>query len=455
MSLSTTLNIAVQSLLANTGALQVTNNNIANANTAGYSRQTVILQEAAPATNGLGSGVVLEGYQSIRSEVLQRQIEQQTQEQSSADAQVTNLKQIQTVFTTSTVDIGTQMSALFTSISSLSTSPASSSLRQSVLTSGQNLVTAFHAASSSLTTQQAGLNTQVTQDVSEINALTEQIAALNPQLAALKRSGQDGGTLQDQQDQLVLSLSKLTNVSVSQTENGETITTGNGTALVVSGESFALKTTSGSDGMQHLVDQAGTDITASISGGDLGGTIQVRDQVIPGLLNQLDTLASQFASAMNAAQAEGFDENGAVGGDLFTVPATVTGSAADISMATTDVTAIAASSDGSAGSNGNLTNLSAVQTTKLPGGATPTDAYANLVYQMGSLTATATADSTATAASLEQLNDQRSSLSGVSIDEESVNLLRYQQAYEAAARVVTTINSLFDVTMSMGTNAAS
>jgi flagellar hook-associated protein 1 FlgK len=124
-------------------------------------------------------------------------------------------------------------------------------------------------------------------------------------------------------------------------------------------------------------------------------------------------------------------------------------------MATTDVSTIAASSDGSSGSNGNLANLTAVQTTKLATGATPTDTYANMVYQVGSLTANATAESTATAASLVQLNDQRNSLSGVSIDEESTNLIRYQQAYEAAARVVTTISNLFDVTMSMGTNAAS
>jgi len=347
------------------------------------------------------------------------------------------------------------MSALFSSISNLSTDPTNSSLRQSVLTSGENLVAAFHTASNALATQQAGLNTQVTQDVSDINSLARQIAALNPQLTALKQSGQDGGTLQDQQDQLLLSLSKLTNISVTQTENGETLTTGNGTALVVGGESFALQTTTNSDGVQQVTDPAGTNITSAISGGDLGGTLQVCHQTIPELLTSLDTLANQFGTAMNAAQAEGYDQNGAMGGNLFTLPAGVAGSAADINMATTDVSTIAASSDGSSGSNGNLANLTAVQTTKLATGATPTDTYANMVYQVGSLTANATAESTATAASLVQLNDQRNSLSGVSIDEESTNLIRYQQAYEAAARVVTTISNLFDVTMSMGTNAAS
>ncbi|MDR3735503.1 MAG: flagellar hook-associated protein FlgK [Acidobacteriaceae bacterium] len=455
MSLNTSLNIAVQSLLADTGALQATNNNIANANTAGYSRQTVVLQEAVPSADGEGNGVVLEGYQSIRSEVLQRQIEQETQENGSADAQLTNLQQIETVFTTSTQDIGTQMSALFSNISSLSTDASSSSLRQAVLASAQNLATAFNTASKSLTTQQSDLNTQVTQDVSQINSITKQIAELNPQLAALARSGQDGGTLQDQQDQLVLSLSKLTSVSVTQTENGETITTGNGTALVVGGDNFTLQTTAGSDGMTHVVDNGGADITTSLTGGDLGGTITVRDQTIPGLLSQLDTLASQFGAAMNTAQSQGVNADGMTGGDLFNGVGIKDGAAGNIALATTDPDAIAASLDSSSGGNGNIANLTAVQNTKLSSGATPSDAYANLVYQVGNLTANANAESTATSASLVQLNDQRSSLSGVSIDEESANLIRYQQAYEAAARVVTTINNLFEITMSMGTNAAS
>jgi flagellar hook-associated protein 1 FlgK len=95
-----------------------------------------------------------------------------------------------------------------------------------------------------------------------------------------------------------------------------------------------------------------------------------------------------------------------------------------------------------------------VQTNTLASGQTPGDAYASLVYQVGSLTSNANAESTATTASLLQLNDQLSSASGVSIDEESANLITYQQAYEAAARVVSTIQSLFTVTMSMGTAAA-
>jgi len=462
MSLNTSLSIAVQSLSVASGELQVTNNNIANANTPGYTREVAVLQEAAPTTDGnlsVGNGVELTAYQSVRDELLQTQINQETTAQSGSNAELSSLQAIQPTFTTSTNDIGTEMSALFSSISSLSTNADSSTSRQAVLTAGQNLATAFNTASNTLTSQQTGLNTQVTQDVNQINQLSSQIAALNPQIASQKSNGQDGGTLQDQQDELVLKLSALTNVSVTQTPTGETVTTGNGTALVTGSQSFALQTATGSDGKtQEVLDQSGNNITSTLTGGNLGGTIQTRDTTIPGLLTQLNTLANQFATAINAAQATGYDQNGTAGAALFSsgvttgvIPAITAG---NITMATTDPAAIAASSDGSSGSSGNLTNLSAVQTTALPSGETPSDAYASLVYQVGSLTSNANSESTATTASLLQLNDQLSSVSGVSIDEESANLITYQTAYEAAARVVSTIQSLFSVLETMGTSAA-
>lgn len=463
-SLSSSLSIAVQALNAASGALQATNNNIANANTPGYTREVPILQEVAPTTDGnlsVGGGVAIEAYQSVRDELVQTQIQNETSAQSGANAQLASMQQIQPTFTTSTQDIGTDISALFSSISSLSTNPASPSSRQAVLTAGQNLATAFNTASSTLTSQQIGLNTQVTSDVSQINQLTQQIAALNPQIAAIKGTDSNGGTLEDQQNQLILQLSAITNVSVTQGKDGVTLSTGSGTALVMGSQSFTLHTATASSGMTDVLDQSGNDITSSLTSGDLGGTVQTRDTTIPGLLTQLDTLANQFGAAFNTAQAAGTDLNGATGTAFFKFPPTVppaaapvAGSAGSITMALTSTSQIAASSDGTTGSNGNLANFTALQSSTLPSGQTPGDAYANLVYQVGSLTSSANAESTATTSSLSQLNDQLNSVSGVSIDQESANLITYQTAYEAAARVVTTIQSMFTVTMAMGTAAA-
>ena len=201
----------------------------------------------------------------------------------------------------------------------------------------------------------------------------------------------------------------------------------------------------GSDGKAHVLDAQGEDITARLTGGTLGGAIATRDNTLPGFSAALDTLASQFATAMNAAQAAGFDGNGAAGSPMFTLPPGGSGAAAGIGMALGNGAGVAVSSDGSTGSSGNLQNLLAVQTNALPSGATPTDAYATLVGTVGSAGSQVNAELTAVTASRQQLQTQRDSTSGVSIDEETTNLIRYQQAYTAAAKVISTIDSLFSV----------
>ena len=439
--------------MAQEAALQVTNNNIANADTAGYSRETVNLTEAASIEQGsveLGGGVTLQGFTSMRDELLDLRIQQQTSEQSSADAQASALEQVQTLFPSTGASVSTDLSTFFTSISALSADPTSEAARQTVLSSASDLADEFNSVSNGLTSEQASLNSQVSTDVSQINQLSSQIATLNTQLAQ-NSSSQDSGSVQDQVSQLETQLSQLTDISVTHTQAGDTVTTGNGTPLVLASQSYALSTTTGANGMTQVLDASGTNITSTISSGDLGGTIQVRDTAIPGLLTQLDTLANQFATAMNTAQASGYDQDGNAGAALFTVPSTVAGSAAAIKVATTDPSAIAASSDGSSGSNGNVANLTAVETAALPSGQSPTDASAALVYQVGTLTSNATTQSTAIGVSLTQLTQQQSSVSGVSIDEESANLIRYQQAYEAAAKVISTIQTLFTDTINMVT----
>jgi flagellar hook-associated protein 1 FlgK len=452
ISLSGTLNNAVQALDAQETGLAVTNNNIANVNTPGYSRQTINLAEAAPINEGsisLGSGVNLVGIQSVQNELLTLQIQQQTSQQSSADAQVSALTQLQTLFPSSGTSLASSLSGFFTSLSALSSNPLDAGNRQTVITNAQTVVQQFNSIAAGLSGPIAGLNTQVKTDVAQINQLAAQAATLNQQIVQQNGTGQGSGTLTDELNQVENQLAGLTNISVTHGPTGDSITTGNGTALVLGSQSYALQTSTGAGGNLQVLDNSGTNITAAISGGDLGGTIQVRDTDIPALQTQLDTLANQFGTAFNAAQAQGFNQNGTAGTALFTVPTAVAGSAAAIKLATTDPTAIAASSDGSAGSNGNVANLTALQTSNLPAGQSATTLSANLVYQIGNLTSSATAQSTALGLSLSSLNAQQTSASGVSIDEESANLIRYQQAYEAAAKVVTTISSLFDITINM------
>ena len=449
-SLDSALSIATQALDVDQGALDVTTNNIANANTPGYSREVVDLSEQTPVEIGnitYGTGVNLQQIQSVRDQVLSLLIAEQTTQQGGAQTQLNALQQVQALFSDPTQGIGADLSAFFNSVSQLSTDPSDGAQRAAVITAAQNLATSFNQTAQSLTSNQASLNQSVSSTVGQINGLTQQIAQINAQVGQMQQLGQDPGTLLDQENQLINQLATLTNVSETQTQEGLTLTTGNGTALVVGNQSYALQVGTGTDGMQDVFSQ-GQDITSTIQGGTLGGTIQVRDQDIPSLMSQLNTLASQFAASINSAQAQGYDLYGNQGQALFTFNAA--GAAASLSVATTDPNAIAASSDGTPGSNGNIANLMAVETQPLPSGETPTDSYANLVAQSGNLAAQAQAEVTASTTSLNQLNDQLGAISGVSINEETTNLLNYQNAFAAAARVVTTVDQMTQTVLDMG-----
>src|SRR5262249_39604145 len=153
-----------------------------------------------------------------------------------------------------------------------------------------NLTASFHQTVTSLETIQSGLDRTVPQIVSQINQLTGQIAKLNGQVAQLQGLGQDGGAIQDQRDELIRPLSTPVNVSVTQTDPGFTLTSAKGVPLVVSGQAYTLQAGAGTSGTQSVFAN-GQDITSQIQGGQLAGTLQVRDQVIPDLLSQLDTLA--------------------------------------------------------------------------------------------------------------------------------------------------------------------
>lgn len=454
--LNTSLSIGVQALDATQGALDATSNNIANVNTPGYTREVAQFTENGENQAGddvTGGGVTLSGLQSIRDELLNIQIQQQTSLQTSANTQLSSLQQVQTFFTSNGDDIASGLTALSSSLAELSANASSTTAQQDVISSGQSLANAFNTTAQGLTTAQQDADQQVPQTVSQINSLTQQIAQLNTQLDQVPAT-EDGGTTQDQLDQLVQQLSGLTGIAITQGNNGETITTGNGTPLVIGGQSFNLQTTTGTNGFQQVLDSNGNNITSSIQGGTLGGAIDIRDQVIPGLQSQLNTLASQFATAFNSAQAQDDDSNGNTGGNFFNVPTNINDAAAGISVAITDPSQVAISSDGSKGSNGNVANLSAALTNTLPAGQTPADAYASLVFEVGNATSNASTQSTAIGQNLTQLTTQQGAVSAVDINEETTNLMRFQTAYEAASRIVSTVQVLDNAALNMGSSTS-
>jgi flagellar hook-associated protein 1 FlgK len=466
-TLTALLDLSHNSLEANQAALDITSNNVANANTPGYTDEVAVWQESdsvqLSANARVGEGASVSAV-SQRDPVLNQQVNNQTQLEASSASESTALNDLQSIFgitTTSTTaastTLGTDMNAFFSSLSALEASPSDSSVRQNVLSSATTLATDFNTASSQIAQQTSALNQQVTGAVSEVNSLTSSIASLNLQIEASSPNA-DAGTLEDQRQQDLTQLSQYIGFSETKTEsNGLTLTTANGTPLVSEGQPYALST-SIVNGNVDVIAASGEDITpelngtvSGITGGSLGGMLQARDQDLPTVSTALDSLAYAVGSAVNAVNENGLDENGDAGGAIFNLPASSTGAASTISVATADPSAIAAASvgEGSSGST-NATALGAIANNPLVNGQTASQSYALMLTQLGDTVSGVSNENTTQQASLTQLTTQQSSLSSVSLDQEAANLTLYERSYEAASKVFTIVDELMASALNLG-----
>ena len=455
------MSVALQSLLAQQGAMGVVANNIANANTPGYSREIPNLEESPPTLSGntmVGTGVTMSSVESVRDNILNLRIQQETSQQSSLGSYLDSMNQVQALFNeTQGTGLQSYLSSFFNSFTSLSTDPTSSPLRQAALTAGENLAGAFSLTSQNLSTIQQGLDQSVVQTVQQVNQLTAQVANLNQQIKMISNSGESPGSLMDQRDEDLTNLSNLIDTAVVYSADGTaSVTTTNGTLLVSGNQNDALTTQADSATGMHEILAQGTDITSSIAGGQLQGLIKARDSSIPSTQSSLDNLAAGLISAMNTQQNAGYNMNGGKGVDFFTpfTPTTAgsnAGAATTMTVALTDPSQIAASSDGTTGDNANATAMANLENQPIVSGQTPGAYYSNLINQVGNDVSNATSEQTAVGLVLQQLSNQQSSISGVSLDEEATNLVMYQRAYEASARVISVVDELVSTTIDMFT----
>lgn len=454
-SLDASLSIATRALMADQGAVEVTSNNIANVNTPGYSRQRPVFEQSATITEGsltFGTGADLQSIQSIRDRVLDLRIQQEFQQQGQVNAYLSSVQQAEAVFNnTQGGGIDSAVNAFFNNLLQLSATPADSTARQAVVSAGQTLTATVRQAAGNLVTIRKGLDTSVQSVVGKINQLTGQIATLNAKIAAVQATNPDGGALTDQRDELVRELAQEVNVSVVNADGGETITTAGGLPLVAGSQTFQFGLqTDPSTGLQKIMAN-GQDLTSEISDGELGGLLKARDQSVPAYMSQLDQFAYGFANAFNAAHQAGYDGNGNPAGNFFVPPTATAGAALQFSVQVSSGSQVAASSDGTSGSNANANNLVALQNGGIINGQTPTAFLSGLTMQVGSDVSNAQAESDAENLALQQLQNQRSALSGVSLDEEASNLIRFQNAFAASARVISVINELTQTVVNMGT----
>jgi len=466
-SLTSAFNIATSALNADQAAINISANNTANANTPGYTREVPVWTDtdAISINNQPVMTAVSVTAQSQQNLVLQQTLNQATQAQQQSSTEMSTMTNVSDIFSSSdsssnTSGIGGSITNFFNALSSLQSDPSDGPTRQGVITAAQDLASSFNSAATQIEQQTSSANQSVVTVVQQINSLTAQIATLNNEISA-NPPNTDDNTLVDQQQQLISQLSQYVGLNQVTTQSGAiTLSTSNGALLVSEGQSYSLSTSAVNGNMDVFSSAVptgqSTDISATLTGGQLGGLLQSLNTYIPTVQNQLNTLAYDLGSAINTAQEAGVDINGTAGTALFSLPSDATssdpaGSAAGISVSITNPDLIAAATTGEGASgNSNATTLLNVGTSNSVDGATPNSYYSSIVSSLGSLVSTMTSNNTAQQANVTQLTSQVSSLSGVNLDEEASNLTLYERSYQAASQVFTIVDNLMASVLNLG-----
>lgn len=451
-SLSATLLNAANSLQVYNRAFNVIENNVTNANTPGYvtQNQSLIAEPFNPAA-GISGGVMTGPMISARSQYLEQAVRTQQEALGSSQQAAAGLGQLQPLFdTTGASGVPGALNNFFNSVSQLSVSPNDLSSRQNVITAAGQVASAFNQNAIGIQQASTNLNSETSGAIANINQIAADIAAVNGQYSSNSAATQDAG-LDARLNNDLESLSQLVNYTAIQNSNGTySIYVGGQTPLVMDSQAYKLSADF-SQPQTAIRDSQGNDITAQLSnaGGSLGAMLVEKNTTLPGYMTSLDTLAQAFSDQVNTALSQGVDINGnAPAVNLFTYNA-AQGAAFTMSVTAITPDQIAAASAGAPGGNGNAIAIAQMASQATVSGYTFTQAYGNLGAQVGQDVATAQQNQTAQQSLLSQATQARATASGVDLNAEAAKLVQFQQAYQAAGKLIGVIDSLGATLMNM------
>jgi flagellar hook-associated protein 1 len=442
-NLTTSLINAGNALQVYESALDVTENNVTNANTPGYARQSATLvAQPFDLTTGAPGGVLLGPTQSSRNQFAEQSVRAEQTANGFDQQKVSDLSTVQNYFGLSTTSgIAPDISALFNSFSQLSVTPNDTVARQTVLNDATTVAQDFNDTANGLLSQASDLNQATSSTITAINQLAGTIATINSENRIDPGGGVDAG-LDAQLNSSLEQLSQYVNFSTLQQSDGTvSVYVGGQTPLVMGSQTYAIQGDF-STPQTAILSSSGTDITSQITGGQLGAVLDDNNNVIPSYVDSLNTLAQTLADQVNDALNNGVDENGAAPvTNLFSYNA---GTGAAVTLAVNPLTPdqVAAASPGAPGGNGNALALAALANAPVVNGYTFAQAYGNLGSQVGSDLSAAQNNSTTDQALLSQAETLRQQVSGVSLDSEAENLLEYNRSYDAISKMLGVLNSL-------------
>jgi flagellar hook-associated protein 1 FlgK len=442
---------ARDALSAQSYGLNVTGQNITNVNTPGYVRREALLETRALGTATTGT-VTVAGLRRATDLYIDRRELTARGSAAAASEHDNQLASVEAMFNDlGGTGMGSALDGLFSSFSALAANPNDPTARASVLGAADNFATRASSMADVLAQTKDDLLKQAQATVEQINTRAASISELNRRIQAAEAQGEDAADLKDQRNNLLLDLSTMIDIRTIPDVKGSIIVQASGTTLVDGFDFRPMEIDLGTDGSLRVMSKrdggADMDVTQFLTGGKLAGIKEARDVDVFDVANKLDQLVFDVASAVNAQHAAGYGQDGVSGRNLFDVSATVGGAARSIKLGAAVAgkpAAVAAASDLASlpGGSGNAAALASVWDTPLSGGRTAAQAYGDIIGGIGQRKSAIAQAVETQAAIKDQIQAMREAISGVSLDEEMVALTKYQRAYQAAGRVLTTVDEL-------------
>lgn len=465
------MDVGRRSMMNSQTALQTTAHNIANKSTEGYSRQRVEMLSNLPVGEGklrIGMGARAGAVTRTNNEYIEKQLEREGNQLGNFESRSEMLARVEEVYNEQVnKGLNHSMGNFFNAFRELSNNPESLATRTQVKESAENLTKDFKRVNNQLREIQRDADFRITTKVEEINQLTREIATLNEKVQSVEIAGVTANDERDRRDQLIKDLSQKVNIRWAEGKDGAvTITAGN-TALLVSGYSqmdLKVASTPAHDGKregnvdiyyQNTENSSPVNVTAQLTGGEVGGLLQVRDEICNGLLDNMDVLAYSLSEEVNNVHLQGYDRNGRTGTLLFDNLAAVENASERMALnedVANDVSLIAAAGQANAPGDNRVANiLSGLQyrQTMDDGTATFDDFYNSLVGQIGIETQRANSAQESQKDIVNQLKNVRESISGVSLDEETTKMIEFQKAFDASARLIRTADEMMDTVLNL------
>jgi len=451
MGISKLLNISQRSLFVYQKALEVTSNNIANVSDPNFSRQRVdfsSLNANTAETLAVGDGVEISDILRLRDQFTENQIISYTQSNSFDQKKAELLSGLESILSEpSDLGLSNLLGEFFNSWEELSVNPESAQLRTNVIQTAQNLSNKLKNIYDGYSNLRLNLEEEAVDNVDLLNQYVGEIRTLNDEIFRLNVTDANANALLDRRDELIVELGKIANINVAyDSDNMANITIGGVYAVDrYFNAEFKVVENQGNLSIQTVDGTSKLKITK----GSLGAIVETANSTIPGYLDFLDSMGNSILENVNSIHESGYTNTEPQLTGIKFFDSYGDGNLKINSDILNDVNFIATSADGTSGNNDIALQIAGLSNSKILNGQTLVTGYSNFVSNIGNTIGTCKLNNESNSLVLQQLEQQKATYSGVSLDEEMTNILQFQKSYEAAAKLIKVADELFETLLAV------